>query len=92
MDLIQSTARRTHLVKQRVVSVTAKLLAVPAGYRHRAELRGLSPEQRADFAMTERDHKVALNMPVTDYPVYEIARNNWEGRILSLLGRIGINE
>ncbi|WP_137703334.1 hypothetical protein [Marimonas lutisalis] len=92
MDLIQSTARRTHTIKQRAVSVTAKLLAMPAGYRHRAELRGLTPEQRADFVMTERDHEAALNMPVTDYPVYAIARNNWERRILSLLGRVGINE
>ena len=65
---------------------------MPAGYRHRSELRSLTPEQRADFAMTERDHEAALDMPVTDYPAYAIARNKWERRILSLLGRVGITE
>ncbi|QGX97483.1 hypothetical protein EI983_04000 [Roseovarius faecimaris] len=86
MDFIQATTHGERTFKQRAVSAIAKLLAMPEGFRHRAELRELTPERRGDISMTERDHETALRMPVTDYPVFAIAYKKWERRILALLG------
>lgn len=73
-----------------VVTLLARIMALPAGYKHRAELESLTPEMRTDFNMTDSEHKAALDIRVTALPEYKIKCAKWEERIMRAIFKTGI--
>ena len=87
MDLVTSASLAKVSIRYRAATLIAGVLALRAGLKHRRELQSLTPDMRADFVMTDREYEAALNKPVTAYPDFVVARENWRRRILKVIDR-----
>ena len=74
-QLVKTRSAASRGLARTVIDLVAALAALDAGYRHRAQLKALTPERLADCGMSEQDRAAAVQAPITAHPAYREARS-----------------